>query len=554
MVNYKEGKIYIIRSPHTPLVYVGSTCKKLSTRFCGHKKGTCSSRRVIDFGNAYIELLELYPCDSKVELISREFFHINSTPNTVNFIRNSHLEYYEKSCEKYRNELMALEDHHIISQNHRNVLNAIDHVNYHLNSNTNNINMPTIQPSDEETNIELVNDEIKIKSDTTTTVDLIHERKERKTRKKFNKEKERQEQIKTAQEKLRVENEERAKIREEKLRVKEEERFEKEKIVRQERIQKEEILSRERFEREKIVLQERMQKEEILSQEKIVRQEHIQRKSQEKIKTQNNLTEILNYRNFFKHIVIIKNEKLSTFKNSEKMPKFNKGKYIYIINNFIGDICHADIENTFKIGKTAQSNPLDRIKQYRYYGDKFKDVNIAILFYYPDAHDDNELNFIERTFKEFCNNTFAKPNFPTTSAAPEFFHGDVEILINFIENYSKIISSEKNSVPEQNNIVVETDFVDEKDAFPEHIPFCSDTEKIISQNQNYDDDIDENDTVDYYLEDSDEDSDEDIDGFLKRTDTLIENQKKQLGEEKRKKRNQKRKMKRKMKKMNKKNL
>lgn len=75
MPNYQNGKVYSIRSRSRPdLVYVGSTTQPLSVRFGGHKRPSndTSSRQIIDLGDAYIELIENYSCNSKEELCKRE--------------------------------------------------------------------------------------------------------------------------------------------------------------------------------------------------------------------------------------------------------------------------------------------------------------------------------------------------------------------------------------------------------------------------------------------------------------------------------------------------
>ena len=96
MVNYELGKIYTIRSSETVGVYVGSTCQPLSVRFGRHKSnyknniGYTSSKHIFDYGieNAYIELLENYPCNNKEELFKREGEHIRMMENCVNHIKN----------------------------------------------------------------------------------------------------------------------------------------------------------------------------------------------------------------------------------------------------------------------------------------------------------------------------------------------------------------------------------------------------------------------------------------------------------------------------------
>lgn len=82
MVKYENGKIYVIRSPQTDEIYIGSTTQQLSTRFSKHKHDYkrhlngnytfVSSFNLIKLGDAYIELLEIYSCDTKIELEKRE--------------------------------------------------------------------------------------------------------------------------------------------------------------------------------------------------------------------------------------------------------------------------------------------------------------------------------------------------------------------------------------------------------------------------------------------------------------------------------------------------
>ena len=82
--DYSRGKIYCLRSPHTDKVYIGSTCEPyLSRRLVKHrgvfkrwKKDTSrpyvTSFVILECGDAYIELLELYPCSSRDELHAKE--------------------------------------------------------------------------------------------------------------------------------------------------------------------------------------------------------------------------------------------------------------------------------------------------------------------------------------------------------------------------------------------------------------------------------------------------------------------------------------------------
>ena len=77
MPNYENGQIYMIWSPHTDKVYIGSTTQPLHKRFHDHKHNHALYRRttankIIDCCDAKIELIEDYPCANKAELNRRE--------------------------------------------------------------------------------------------------------------------------------------------------------------------------------------------------------------------------------------------------------------------------------------------------------------------------------------------------------------------------------------------------------------------------------------------------------------------------------------------------
>ena len=74
-----RGIVYAIRSPHSNLVYYGSTIQPLSQRMAGHRsgqknylagKGThyCSSYEILALGDAYIELVQVVEFTVKAEL------------------------------------------------------------------------------------------------------------------------------------------------------------------------------------------------------------------------------------------------------------------------------------------------------------------------------------------------------------------------------------------------------------------------------------------------------------------------------------------------------
>ena len=88
MNKYQDGKIYKLVSPHTPLVYYGSTIKQLCKRLSEHKcKGSnkCSSNELVKLGDVRIELIENFPCNNKRELEARESIYIKFMLNNFDF-------------------------------------------------------------------------------------------------------------------------------------------------------------------------------------------------------------------------------------------------------------------------------------------------------------------------------------------------------------------------------------------------------------------------------------------------------------------------------------
>jgi hypothetical protein len=80
---YHNGKIYTIRSYKTDKFYIGSTCMPLHKRFYEHKirfkyvslnnlKKYYSSFEILKYDDVYIELLEEFKCENKMELEKRE--------------------------------------------------------------------------------------------------------------------------------------------------------------------------------------------------------------------------------------------------------------------------------------------------------------------------------------------------------------------------------------------------------------------------------------------------------------------------------------------------
>ena len=88
MPDYSKAKIYCIKSSQTDKVYYGSTCWPLNVRFNGHKSEptNITSKELTQYQDAYIELVEEFPCNTKAELHNRERYYIENNPCVNKFI------------------------------------------------------------------------------------------------------------------------------------------------------------------------------------------------------------------------------------------------------------------------------------------------------------------------------------------------------------------------------------------------------------------------------------------------------------------------------------
>jgi len=92
--DYSKGKIYRIVSNKTDEVYIGSTVQTLNQRFTKHKsdfnRGVyCSSAEILKHGDARIEFIKDFPCNSERELSKEEDKYILDCCKVVNCIRAS---------------------------------------------------------------------------------------------------------------------------------------------------------------------------------------------------------------------------------------------------------------------------------------------------------------------------------------------------------------------------------------------------------------------------------------------------------------------------------
>jgi hypothetical protein len=84
MSNFSNGKIYKITGGG--LTYIGSTTETIEKRLNRHKaylkeNRYCASRDVIVHDDCKIELLELFPCENKKQLIEREQYYLSQIEN-----------------------------------------------------------------------------------------------------------------------------------------------------------------------------------------------------------------------------------------------------------------------------------------------------------------------------------------------------------------------------------------------------------------------------------------------------------------------------------------
>jgi hypothetical protein len=116
MPDYFKGKIYAIRSHQTEQVYIGSTVERLSSRMSKHRaqykfyktgKGNkYTSFQMLDFPDAYIELIIKHPCLCREELERLEGQYIRAEPNAVNksIAGRTQAEWYQDNRERLNAE------------------------------------------------------------------------------------------------------------------------------------------------------------------------------------------------------------------------------------------------------------------------------------------------------------------------------------------------------------------------------------------------------------------------------------------------------------------
>jgi len=120
MPDYQKGKIYCIRSHQTDKVYVGSTVQTLSLRMGAHKRNLkkykngkyhyVTSFDILEYDDAYIELIEDFACDNKSQLEKREGHFIREMDcvnkvvagRTVKEFQEENKDFVKQRQKKYR--------------------------------------------------------------------------------------------------------------------------------------------------------------------------------------------------------------------------------------------------------------------------------------------------------------------------------------------------------------------------------------------------------------------------------------------------------------------
>jgi len=118
MPDFKQGKIYCLRSHQTGDIYIGSTCQPLPKRKGDHrgkyklwKNGKyhyVASFELIKYDDCYIELLEECPCDNRNQLERREGQLIREMDCVNKYVagrsKKEYDEEHKEQIKKYREE------------------------------------------------------------------------------------------------------------------------------------------------------------------------------------------------------------------------------------------------------------------------------------------------------------------------------------------------------------------------------------------------------------------------------------------------------------------
>lgn len=121
MPNYKNAKIYCIRSYQTDDVYIGSTTRKLCQRMAEHRrdfkdeKRYTSSSELLKYDDCYAELIKECPCENIQQLRKIEGEYIRKTDCVNKRVAGRKQNQWKKDNKKgwneYRREYYQLNKH-----------------------------------------------------------------------------------------------------------------------------------------------------------------------------------------------------------------------------------------------------------------------------------------------------------------------------------------------------------------------------------------------------------------------------------------------------------
>jgi hypothetical protein len=132
MPDYNNSKIYILKSPHTHIAYIGSSVGELYKRLGVHKTNFKTNRRtassiLFDYGDVYITLIRKVKCKDRDELRCEEQKEIdiskyslcnkyrayNSDEWKKEYIKNNNAKIYNSDYQrKYREDNKFKHDDH----------------------------------------------------------------------------------------------------------------------------------------------------------------------------------------------------------------------------------------------------------------------------------------------------------------------------------------------------------------------------------------------------------------------------------------------------------
>jgi hypothetical protein len=106
MPNYQNGKIYMIESISNNCRYYGSTIQSLALRLGKHRNDikmgrNPSSKKVLKYSDARILLVELFPCNSKMELKAKEANILEITIVLIN-------KYHKEQIKNIKNNIIKI--------------------------------------------------------------------------------------------------------------------------------------------------------------------------------------------------------------------------------------------------------------------------------------------------------------------------------------------------------------------------------------------------------------------------------------------------------------